>query len=87
MKKTNWILLFLAVLMVACGTSRVVPVTGRKQPARRMCLTHPPRPSEKRSMPLATRDRIAHETVPSAISSIVRHRTKIRNPFGLRRMM
>ena len=31
MKKTNWILLFIPVLMVACGTSRVVPVTGRKQ--------------------------------------------------------
>lgn len=31
MKKTNWMLLIIAVLMVACGTSRVVPVTGRKQ--------------------------------------------------------
>lgn len=31
MKKTNWMLLIIAVIMVACGTSRVVPVTGRKQ--------------------------------------------------------
>jgi uncharacterized protein YcfL len=31
MKKKNWMLLIMAVILVACGTSRVVPVTGRKQ--------------------------------------------------------